>query len=272
MPERNHPFPTLGHRLHFAWRWFATGLSFAVFGIGSLLLGVVIMPLVVNLVRNEERRVRWSRLIVGNAMRFFRFFMSTVGVLRYRITGMEYIRPGHAYLIVANHPSLIDVVFLLAMFPTADCVIKQELRENFWTRHLMKGVGYISNRNPEQWLDDCTARLQEGHSLILFPEGTRTVPGLPLNFKAGAAAVAVRAGADCLPILISCTPTTLTKAERWYDVPNRRVFMSIRVQPPLAIADIIPAGTDRREAGRAFNTYLAEYFTARLAADNADTC
>jgi 1-acyl-sn-glycerol-3-phosphate acyltransferase len=265
MPEPLNPNRTALHKLHFAWRWIATALSFTVFGIGSLLLGIIVMPLIVHLVRNKERRVRWSRLIVGNAMRFFRFFMSTVGVLRYEITGTENIRPGQPYLIVANHPSLIDVVFLLAMFPTAECVIKQELRENFWTKQLMKGVGYISNRNPEQWLEDCTTRLQQGHSLILFPEGTRTVPGRPLNFKAGAAAVAVRAGADCLPILITCTPTTLTKAERWYDVPDHRVFLSIRVQPPLSVTDIIPASADRREAGRTFNRYLLEYFTARLA-------
>ena len=254
----------LTRKLDFAWRWFATALSFAVFGSGSLLLGIIIMPLIVHLIRNEQRRVRWSRLIVGNAMRFFRFFMNTVGVLRYEITGTEHIRPGRPYLIVANHPSLIDVVFLLAMFPTADCVIKQELRENFWTKHLMKGVGYISNRNPEQWLEDCTQRLQDGHSLILFPEGTRTVPGRPLNFKAGAAAVAVRAGADCLPILITCKPTTLTKAERWYDVPDSRVFLSIQVQPPIIIADIIPPGTNQREGGRRFNAYLLDYFSARL--------
>jgi len=270
MPDSRSPNPGLAQRLNFAWRWFATALSFAVFGIGSLLLGIIVMPLIVHLVRNDERRVRWSRLIVGNAMRFFRFFMNTVGVLRYEITGLDKLRPGQSYLIIANHPSLIDVVFLLAMFPKADCVIKQELRENFWTKHLMKGVGYISNRNPEQWLHDCTMRLQEGHSLILFPEGTRTVPGKPLNFKAGAAAVAVRAGATCLPILITCEPTTLTKAERWYHVPDRRVFLSIRVQDPVAVADVIPAGMDPREAGRHFNSYLLDYFTTRLDTPEAD--
>ena len=72
-------------------------------------------------------------------MRFFLFFMNIVGVLRYQISGQEHIDSNRNYLIVANHPSLIDVVFLLSLFPTADCVIKQELRENFWTRHLMKG-------------------------------------------------------------------------------------------------------------------------------------
>lgn len=260
---------TIGERfvrtVSFAWRWIGTALSFAVFGLGSFLLGILIMPLMNLLVRNEERRMRWSRLIVGNAMRFFRFFMNTVGVLRYEITGTENIRADRNYLIIANHPSLIDVVFLLAMFPTADCVIKQELREIFWTKHLMKGVGYISNQDPTAWLSECITRLRAGRSLILFPEGTRTVPGEPLHFKAGAAAVAVRAGVECLPVVITCRPTTLTKAERWYQVPDRRVFFSLQVQPPIRAVDPRADDIDERQAGRSFNEHLLSYFTARLA-------
>jgi len=269
MPDSPQP-PTAGifQTLDFAWRWIGTALSFTLFGLGSFLLGIIIMPLIIYLVRNEKRRIRWSRLLVGNAMRFFLFFMNTVGVLRYEITGTENIRPGHSYLIIANHPSLIDVVFLLTMFPTAECVIKQTLRENFWTKHLMKGVGYISNQDPVQWLDDCVTRLKDGQSLILFPEGTRTSPGLPLNFKAGTAAVAFRADVECLPIVITCTPTTLTKAERWYQVPDRRVFFSLKVQPPISSRDIPADAMDERQAGRSFNNFLLDYFTARLAADS----
>jgi 1-acyl-sn-glycerol-3-phosphate acyltransferase len=261
--------------LNFAWRWLGTALSFAVFGIGSFLLGIIIMPLIVHLVRNPARRVRWSRLLVSSAMRFFLFFMRTVGVLQYEISGVENVIPGRNYLVIANHPSLIDVVFLLAMFPRADCVIKQELRENFWTKHLMKGVGYISNRDPAEWLTGCVARLHDGSSLILFPEGTRSVPAAPLNFKAGAAAVAVRARVDCLPVVISCTPTTLTKAERWYQVPDRRIFFAVQIQPPISVSDVIgnlpAAGADERQAGRVFNRYLFDFFTARIDGNSSPT-
>ena len=268
MPDSPHtPGARILHAVDFAWRWIGTALSFFVFGIGSFLLGIIIMPLLIFLVRDEKRRVRWSRLLVGNAMRFFGFFMNTVGVLRYELTGTEHIQPGQSYLILANHPSLIDVVFLLSLFPTAECVIKQELRENFWTRHLMKGVGYISNRDPGQWLNDCIDRLTDGQSLILFPEGTRTVPGKPLKFMAGAAAVAVRAGVDCLPIVITCSPTTLTKADRWYQVPDRRVFLSLQIQPPISAREALDHAVDDREAGRSFNRFLLDYFTARLGAD-----
>ena len=114
-------------------------------------------------------------------------------------------------------------------------------------------------------------RLKQGHSLILFPEGTRTVPGEPLNFKAGAAAVAVRAGARCLPVLIECTPTTLTKAERWYQVPDERVLYTLRIEPPIETSDSGTPQIDERLASRTFNDRLHAFFTSRLASGSAVT-
>lgn len=248
----------------YCWRWIGTALSFSVFGIGSLVLGVVVVPLLSVTVYPEQRRCRWSRAVVGAAMKAFVWFMNSVGVLRYEISGFENVNKNKNYLILANHPSLIDVVFLLSVFPTADCVIKAPLKKNFFTRRLMHGVDYISNEDPIDWLQKCVDRLRSGRSLILFPEGTRTGPGEPLSFKSGAGSVAVRANVECLPVVIDCMPTTLTKTESWYQVPDRRVFFSMQIQPPIYPRDVLPASGDPRQAGRTFNRYLQGYFTGKL--------
>lgn len=248
----------------YCWRWLGTAMSFALFGIGSLFLGVVVMPLVRLLVRDGDRRMRWSRMIVGNAMRGFRLFMNAVGVLRYEITGWKHVDKERNYLIIANHPSLIDVVFLLSMFPDAECVIKEGLRQNFFTRHLMYSVDYISNVDPVNWLEQCVDRLKRGRSLILFPEGTRTNPDKPLDFKAGAGSIAARSGAACLPIIITCEPTTLTKSESWYEIPDRRVLLRLAIQPPFTCGEVLDSDESRRVAGRTFNEYLLDYFSDKL--------
>jgi len=248
----------------FGWRWIGTALSFAVFGIGSLFLGVVFIPIISIVVRDEVRRSRWSRAVVGAAMMGFTWFMSGVGVLKYEISGIENVDKDKSYLILANHPSLIDVVFLLSVFPTADCVIKEPLRKNFFTRRLMFGVDYISNEDPIEWLQKCVERLDEGRSLILFPEGTRTEPGEPLCFKAGAGSIAVRAATECLPVVIFCEPTTLTKSDSWYHVPSSRVLFSMQIQPPISPRAVLSGSGDERQTGRAFNQYLQGYFSGKL--------
>ena len=112
----------------------ATASSFAVFGIGGFILGTLILPIVALCIRNPSRRLRIIRRLVGGSMRGFVYYMKGVGVLRYRIDGLHHVDPAQNYLIIANHPSLIDVVFLLAWFPSADCIIKGALFDSFFVR------------------------------------------------------------------------------------------------------------------------------------------
>ncbi|MBA3564607.1 MAG: 1-acyl-sn-glycerol-3-phosphate acyltransferase [Gammaproteobacteria bacterium] len=249
----------------YGWRWLGTALSFVLFGAGSILLGIVVVPLVSLASRDPAQRLQRVRGIIGGALRFFIVVTRHAGLMSYEVEGLENMVAGRSYLIVANHPTLIDAVFLLAFFPMADCVIKEGMARNFFTRHLVRAANYIPNADPVALLDAAVARLKSGRSLILFPEGTRTVPGAPLCFKPGAAAVAVRSGRECLPVVIRCEPMTLSKSDRWYRIPPRRAGFSISVQPPVAPAQVIGAEPVSRYANRSFNAWLQAYFSARLA-------
>ena len=246
-------------------RWIGTATSFAWFGIGSIVLGTVVLPLISLFVRDPDRRRRWARAMVGGAMKTFVGYMRLVGVLSYEIRGLDNVKQDQGCLIVANHPSLIDVAFLLAQFPTADCVIKDRLLQNPFTRNLLHAADYISNMDPGALIEQSIARIKKGRSLILFPEGSRTIPGEPLAFKAGAAAIAVRSNCPCLPVLITCDPTTLTKSDRWYQVPARKVRFVIAIQPLIFPEHILDAQTDDRHNTRFFNGFLEKTFSDRLA-------
>ena len=70
--------------------------------------------------------------------------MQRAGVLTYSVEGAEKLgRPGQ--MIIANHPSLIDVVFLIGLVRQANCVVKQSLWQNPFTRGPVRDAGYISN-------------------------------------------------------------------------------------------------------------------------------
>ena len=108
--------------------------------------------------------------------------------------------------------------------------------------------------------------LQNGQTLIIFPEGTRTQPGQAPAFHRGAAAIALRGAKILTPVIIKVSPTTLTKAEPWYRIPSRRVHFSFRVG-----ADIDPqtfaAQGPAPQASRKLNDYLHSYFIKELAED-----
>jgi len=99
----------------------------------------------------------------------------------------------------------------------------------------------------------------------LFPEGTRSRRGRQLlEFKLGAAVVAVDSGAEILPIIIQCTPPTLAKHEPWYKIPPSRPFFSIHILAPTSVDKLVPGDYSPRQTKRALNNAFLNLFTQEL--------
>ncbi len=247
--------------LNYRWRQLATGISFASFGIGGLLVPLLASPGLL-LFRSPLRRERYTKGLLHGIFRLFVWEMRTLGVLSYEIKDIEKFRePGR--LIIANHPTLIDVVFLISLIPRADCIVKSRLLHNPFTRGPIRAAGYIANDNPDEVVEAARASLARGNSVIIFPEGTRSVPGQALKLQRGAANISLRSGNKISPVVIKCTPLTLTKHEKWYEVPPRRAHFSLQMNPEIDIStyeNITPS-----VAARQFTAYLQDYFTKELA-------
>lgn len=242
------------------WRVFATGLSFVAFGIGGLLLRVVIFPLLNMLVRKREQRIGRARGIIKVTFQCFVGFMQMLGVLRYEIVGQERLeRDG--LLILANHPTLIDTVFLMAIVRRADCIVKAGLWNNPFTRGPVQAAGYINNDQGLDLVEDCIASLRGGNNLIIFPEGTRTPANGQIDLRRGAANIAVRGRRDVTPVVIHCEPMTLGKGEKWWQVPARRVRFRIEVREDIRIDSFVADGASEVMAARHLTQYLQNYFT-----------
>jgi 1-acyl-sn-glycerol-3-phosphate acyltransferase len=191
-------------------------------------------------------------------------FMQRTGLLEVRFDGVERLgRPGQ--LIVANHPSLIDVVFLFAHLRDTNCIVKQSFWRNPCSSGPVRAAQYIPNNGEADMLEIAADVLREGQTLIVFPEGTRTVPGQPPVFHRGAAAIALRGATTITPVFISVEPTTLTKAEPWYRIPPCRVQVRLRVGD-----DILPSTFNDSAplpiASRRLNDHLHRLFLKELAA------
>ena len=253
-------------RLDHAWRVFGTGLSFLAFGVGGLFLGVVVLPVMLLLVRDEDRRRRWSRRVVQASFSAHVELMRSLGLMTYEVRGRERLRRD-GLLVLANHPTLIDVVLLVSLLPNADCVVKSAVARNPFMRGPVRAAGYVANDDGAGLVEDCIAAVRAGGALVIFPEGTRTTPGQPLKLQRGAANIAVRGALDITPVRISCSPLTLGKGEKWYRVPPVRFHMVIDVQEDLPIAPFLNgmAGADPSAGGEALaarrlTEHLANYF------------
>lgn len=242
------------------WRVFATGFSFLIFGLCGLLLRVAVFPVMKLIVWQREKRITLARTVIRIALRGFVGMMQTLGVLRYEIIGLHRLER-EGLLILANHPTLIDTVFLMAFVRRADCIVNGRLWNNPFTRGPVQAAGYINNDLGANVVASCIASLQNGNNLIIFPEGTRTPSSGEITLKRGAANIAVRGARNVTPVVIRCEPRTLGKGEKWWRVPSRIVHFRLEVQDDIKIDSFLADGSTEVMAARHLTDYLQKYFT-----------
>jgi 1-acyl-sn-glycerol-3-phosphate acyltransferase len=237
-----------------------TGLCFATFGLGGLLLGLTAFPLLQLLVRDADRRVRWSRELIRQCFRLFIEMMRFGGVVDTHIEGAERLQR-RGLLILASHPTLVDVVALISVTPYADCVVKAALVRNPFTRFPVRACNFILNHGGADLLGDCQASLHAGGNLVIFPEGTRSKPGQPLQLQRGAAQLALRAGVAITPVRIRCEPLGLTKGRPWWKTHDRPMRLTLQVGEDLPVQPFLDAAHGEFPlAARRLTGYLRDYF------------
>jgi 1-acyl-sn-glycerol-3-phosphate acyltransferase len=242
-----------------AWRIVATGFCFFVFGSAGVLLGLFCVPVLLLFFRDPARRTRASRFIVHHFFRFFIGLMNFVGVLDYELHGIERLqRPG--LLILSNHPSLIDVIFIISLIPQSGCVVKSALARNPFTRAPVRAAGYITNDAGLALVDDCRAHLAGDETIVIFPEGTRTPLTGQVELQRGAANVAIRCRKAVTPVVITCNPRGLAKTQKWYRVPQKRMHFVIRVHEDLQVDPFLESGVAEPVAVRRLNEKLKSFF------------
>ncbi len=219
-----------------------TGLAFALFGTGALLLSVCVFPLLWVLPGTAAARTRRIRAVLKLAFTAFIGFLRLFGVMRLHIDHPERLHAAGEVIVIANHPTYLDVVVLLSLISDAACVVKASHWRHPCYAGVMRAARYVSNATHEGLIADGARALETGCPLLIFPEGTRSTPGQPMKFLRGAAYIALSSGKPILPVLIFCDPPALGKQHRWYDIPDRPFHIRVVTLPAVSAAGLLDAG------------------------------
>ncbi|MGD8112765.1 lysophospholipid acyltransferase family protein [Vibrio sp. TRT 17S01] len=240
------------------WRVFATGFCFAVFGLGGLILSFVLIPVISIFTRDLAMREYKVQGVIRYSFNAFCKLMKYTGAIDYKITGADTLIQDRNCLIVANHPSLIDYVLIASQLPRVDCLVKSAIWSNPFMKHIVKAAGYIPNEAPDDLLAQCDERFERGNVLLVFPEGTRTTPGVKSKLQRGAAQIAIRTERDLRVIHITVSPSFLTKEKKWYQVPDTKPFFHVEIKGKVDVKPFIEGATNPTLAARQLNRHLAE--------------
>jgi 1-acyl-sn-glycerol-3-phosphate acyltransferase len=215
------------HWARTAYGYFWLGLGYLYFGGLGVLLTLVAAVLYPLLPRQAGSHL--GRRIIGAVFRSFLALMEAPGILRLDLSALDSLRGEPGLIIAPNHPCLLDAVFVISRIPDVACITKVDN----WNNPVLGGgarlAGYIRNDSARGMLRQAAGELKAGHSLLVFPEGTRTRTP-PVNaFKGGFAVVARQVGAPVQTVFIETDNPFLSKGWPAFKLPPLPIVYRVRL-------------------------------------------
>ncbi|MBN9481633.1 MAG: 1-acyl-sn-glycerol-3-phosphate acyltransferase [Bordetella sp.] len=190
--------------------------------------------------------------------RFVLFGLRWIAGVKVEVRGLEHCPAGPA-LIAAKHQGMLDVIAPFAFLDDACFVMKKELMPLpffgwfAWKTKMIAVDRAAHAKALKDMVRQTRARLADGRQILIFPEGTRTTPGQPADYKPGVAAIYRDVDAPCWPVATNSGVHWPAHGFKRY--PGTVVFEFL---PP------IPAGLKRAEFMSLLESRIEDASTALL--------
>lgn len=170
-----------------------------------------------------------------------------LGGIRLRVRGSEHLPQGQSAVYIANHQSNFDIPILYGGLPLQfRWLAKKELFDVPLFGLAMKRCGYIpidrsDRRKAMHSITAAAKQINEGTSVMVFPEGTRTPDGELKEFKKGGFLIAVKAQVPVVPVAIRGSYRVMPR-NRWRIEPG---LVEMEIFPPIITAGMKNGDLDR---------------------------
>ena len=217
-------------------RSLVSGFFFVAYGLGSVFIGVFLLPLAA-LCGGGKGRGRRMRYTVRASYQVFVWAARAVRLFRVESPDFAALRSIRGRVVAANHLTLIDIVVLMSILPDSTCVVKGAAAENPFLRWIVRPLYLVRGEDTEKILAEASEMLKAGVNVIVFPEGTRTPADAPDHpLKRGFARIALAAGVPVAPVRIACDPPVLAKGQPWHDVGDREIVFTVEGLPEIPVS------------------------------------
>ncbi|MFN2425169.1 MAG: lysophospholipid acyltransferase family protein [Candidatus Binatia bacterium] len=243
------------------WRQIRLGAAFVEFGAAALAVAFLAAPVVRYRAGSEEEAELAVQRVIQRAYAFSWRFWERLGILRLHSRGLAGLEEQGACIVVANHPTLIDVVLLGSHLKQMDCIVNAgwTAKSPFLARAI-DAAGFVRNDAGAAVVEACSARLERGRRLLVFPEGTRSPWGSFGKFHRGAAHIALASGAPIVAVAIRCRPRMLGSGRKWHDVAGAMSDFEMHIAGRLEPADYQRDGVSTPIAARRMTEDLLAIF------------
>ena len=176
-------------------------IAIICFGLGAVLLAIFVFPFIRLFTLHKKDFGIIARAYVSHTFRVFLGNLDICKTSLLKVEDKQAFRNIHSKIIIANHPSLLDFVYIMSLVPNSTCIVRGGLTHTP-LRWVIKQA-YITNTTDfNDVLVECKKLTDKGCNVIIFPEGTRSPRIGRNNYKKGAARIALYCGCDVQPMFI----------------------------------------------------------------------
>lgn len=225
--------------------------EFSYFTFGSIFLsGIWFIAVLIPLPKKVKRRgVTWLLRIFTGSVIYSSFHVPKKLYLKH----LNFDKPS---IIIANHTSFLDILFTVMLSSRIVLMVKKWVYKSPLFGPIIRYAGYIyTEHGAEKNLEDSKKIMDEGYSILVFPEGSRSKTDQMKRFHKGAFLLAEKLEADITPLLIHGAHYTLPKGE--YYVKNAGLHM--KALPRIRFDDN-SWGENYRERAKSISKYFKEEY------------
>ena len=214
------------------WRSLLIISCFVLFGIGAFVIGFFIFPYISITKSRLEKKVAYAN-IIHKVWSWFKDILQKIKLIKINIENEDRLKNLSSKIIVASHPSFIDIVVLIGLIPKSTCFAKKETLKNPFFRNIVKSIYIINDMDLDKLKIETDKFLKEGFNIIIFPSGTRIKSGEDFKIHKGPAAIALNSDAEIIPVKITADYPFLQKGQPIYDVGEKVINYNIEVKTPI---------------------------------------
>ncbi|MES2184192.1 MAG: lysophospholipid acyltransferase family protein [Pseudomonadota bacterium] len=202
----------------------------------------------------RARGLALGRAFIAHGYGTFWRAAGVLGIMRIDGECLEPLRGERGLIVVANHPSMLDALLVVAHLPRSACIMKANLMGNIFLGAGARLARYIRNDSAHTLVRGAVDDLRHGGQLVVFPEGTRSIGNRVNPFRPGVTLIAKKAESPIQTVFIDTDSPYLRKGWPIWRLPPLPMVYTLRLGQRFAPTDDAPGLLQQ----------LEDYFTAEL--------
>lgn len=237
--------------------------AFLLFVAGcGILQGII--PLLFLLPVSGKRKKWYYHRLICSSLRGFMRLMFRVKQINRNSCAEDFQKPA---VVIANHQSFVDILVLLSLSPKFVMVTNNWVwKSPFFGRIVRFGDCYNTNEGYEKLAEVLRKKVEDGYSVVVFPEGTRSADCRLKRFHKGAFYLAEQLQLDVVPVLLYGNGMVVSKRQPFY---VKTGIIASEILPRISREDV-SWGSSYQERQKKIGAYFRQEYD-RICAEFART-